>query len=169
MSGTRGLTTFVPMDFTTINEYFYKLFSRLLLILILPIFSFIVLHLLPQTGLGNSEKVLQAVIPTVVVIWIIGLYLNFKKINAARNGQGLRDKLEKYWSLTIVRFSMIAFVSLVLAVGFAFSQDNSLTYAFLFHLLIAAIIWPHAPRVSKELRLRGDERQMVYFRKDRLD
>lgn len=158
------------MDFTSIKEYFYKLWSRLLLLLIIPIFVFISLHIVhtPITSGYDDVVISNAVTLTVVLVWLAALFLNFKRIKSARKGQGLRQKLEKYFELTTVRFSLIGLVCLILAVGFAFTLANYYTYAFVAHLVLAGLLWPGGRRVAQELRLRGDEREMVYHRKDRL-
>ena len=159
------------MEFISINEYFYKLFSRLLLMLMVPIFAFIALHFpaLQQVDDSNASSFTpKYVILSVASLWLIGIIFSIKKIKSARKGQGLRAKLQKYFWLTIVRYGLLAIACLILATGFFMTHEDNFTYAFLFHMLMAAIMWPHGPRVAQELKLRGDEREMVYYRKDSL-
>ncbi|HYG02896.1 MAG TPA: hypothetical protein VD927_10660 [Chryseosolibacter sp.] len=159
------------MEFITINEYFYKLFSRLLLLLIAPIMSFVMLYVLTPEANTDSFAVTQIrayVIVSVACLWLIAVVFSIKKIKSARKGQGLRAKLQKYFQLTIVRYSLLTIACLILAVGFFFTLDNNYLYGFLFHMTIAAALWPHGPRVAAELKLRGDEREMIYYRKDHL-
>jgi hypothetical protein len=37
---------------------------------------------------------------------------------------------------------------------------------FLIQLILAGIVWPTSSKVSSDLKLRGDEREMVYYKKD---
>jgi formate hydrogenlyase subunit 3/multisubunit Na+/H+ antiporter MnhD subunit len=159
------------MEFITIKEYFYKFHSRLMLILLLPILIFIILYLQhgpARSEAFQSEHLMTTVIATVVTILAIYLVLHIKRIKSARNGKGLRQKLEKYFRITIVRYFVIAVISLVFAAAFFFTRDDSYTYAFIINLLIGAVTWPRAKKVSSDLRLRGDERTMVYYKRDTL-
>jgi hypothetical protein len=164
--------TLATMDFITIKEYFYKFHSRLMLILLLPIMLFIGLYLQHSSSETfksyQSEHLMTTVIAVVVTIWSMYLVLHIKRIKSARNGKGLRQKLEKYFRITIVRYIVIDVASLVLGVAFFITGNDFYTYAFLINLLIGAIFWPRAKKVSGDLRLRGDERVMVYYKRDSL-
>jgi hypothetical protein len=160
------------MDFITIKEYFYKFHSRLMLILLLPIVLFIVLYLQHSSsetsGSYQSSHLTTTVIAVVVTIWCMYLVLHIKRIKSARNGKGLRQKLEKYFRITIVRYIVIALASLILAIAFFITGNDFYTYTFIINLLIGAVFWPRAKKVSADLRLRGDERVMVYYKRDTL-
>ena len=104
---------------------------------------------------------------SVLVIWIVAYVFLNKKIKSARNGQGLRAKLEKYFALTIVRYSVFAFCSVVFCIGYYFTTDQFFSFCFMLQLLLCALHWPRSPKVANDLRLRGDEREMVYYKKDK--
>lgn len=157
------------MDFLTIGQYFNKLFSALLVILLAPIVAFIVIYLGPGpadpdgTSLTLSGFLMLAI---VVIDWLI-IFISFdKKIKSIRNGQGLRIKLEKYYRLTIVRYMLAAGGCLVLASGFYFTGDDVFTGIFVASLVATAALWPTSPKVCNDLKLKGDEREMVYYKKD---
>ncbi len=159
------------MDFTSINEYFYKLFSRLLLILLFPIFIFIWVYLQPphlSLDTGDPEFELFSVLGVVTSFWIIVFIFFNKKIKTVRNGQGLRDKLEKYFRLTIVRYSTFSFCSLTFAIAFYVTGNSVFTMFFVSQLILSGLLWPFSAKVSRDLKLRGDEREMVYYKKDQL-
>ena len=165
------LLTLTIMDFITIKEYFYKFHSRLLMILLLPTSAFIALYLQhsPETFQPlESRHLTTIVLASVLTVWAIYMVLHIKKIKSARNGKGLRQKLEKYFHITIVRYTIIAITSFILAGGFYVSGKDYFTYAFVVNLMIAAIFWPRAKKVSGDLRLKGDERTMVFYKRDLL-
>jgi hypothetical protein len=158
------------MQFVSITEYFYKFFSTLLLIILLPIISFIALYLQP----GDLEtEIEKAPIPYVtysvftLVVWAVTFIFFNKKIKSVRNRQGLRQKLEKYFQLTIVRYSALSLSGLVLATGFYFLRNDFFTAFFLVLLFLVALIWPTTRKVCSDLKLRGDEREMVFYKKDK--
>jgi hypothetical protein len=158
------------MNFYTIAQYFYKLYIAVLVIVLLPIFAFVVTYtfLPPLTQMHSSLYLLLLVTVIVVTDWFIVLVFLFKKIKSIRHHQGLRLKLEKYFRLTIVRYSFIAAGCFILALGLVLTKDDLFIALFAGNLLLAAWCWPTAARVCKDLALRGDEREMVYYKKDTL-
>ena len=157
------------MRFTTISEYFYKIYSALLIIVLPPIIAFIVLYLQPSRQavdfLDEPEKSITFT-TALLLIWIASFIFFTKKIKSARNGQGLRAKLEKYFSLTIVRYISFTLTGLILAAGFYFMRNDIFSLLLVAQLIIMGSIWPFPGKVCKDLRLRGDEYDMVFFRKD---
>jgi len=157
------------MNFTSINEYFYKLYSSVLVILLTPIITFIALYLLPsETDTENLSLSQYGVLVTsmIFLIWISTFVLFNKKIKSARNGQGLREKLEKYFLLTIVRYIAFSLCSVLLAIAFFYLKHEIFTLLFVLQLIVAGVLWPFSSKVCNDLKLRGDEREMVYFKKD---
>jgi hypothetical protein len=157
------------MEFISISQYFYKLYNAVLVILLLPILAFITIYFQYLTAVelqAQSLTILFEVAGAVVFLWILFLLISFRKIRSIRNEPGLRAKLEKYFYLTIVRYILISLGSLALAFGFMLTRDDRFTGIFVLNLILAIIIWPKPSRVCRQLRLRGDEREMVYFKKD---
>lgn len=156
------------MQFITIEQYFYKLYNALLFILLVPIFGFIFVYFQPSAVNTIQESFhLRLQFSAIIVIdWLVMFYLYNKKIKSIRKGQGLRIKLEKYFDLTIVRFMIIISGSLILAVGFYFRRDDFITGLFALNLILAGILWPLPSKVCNDLKLKGDEREMVYYKKD---
>jgi hypothetical protein len=157
------------MQFTSIREYFYKSYSVVMTIVLIPIVAFIALYLRPASteppALTQPDDfvVLTA---GVLICWLIIFLFSNKKIKTVRNHQGLRKKLDKYFELTIVRFFLLALTGVVLAVGFLISRNDYFSIFFVLNLFMNILFWPSPKKVSRELRLRGDEREMVYFKRD---
>jgi hypothetical protein len=157
------------MDFTSIKEYFYKLYSYLLIIMLVPIFIFIAVNILPSDrNLVVTSEQSMMITTVIVLILITSLIFHNKKIKSIRNRQGLREKLEKYFELTIVRYTSFCVCCVALAFAYYYSNDAIFLYLFLVHLIVSAVVWPLSSKVSRDLKLRGDEYQMVYYRKDEL-
>jgi hypothetical protein len=155
------------MDFISITQYFNKLQSALFLLLIGPLLVFIVLHFyLGETAADVRIDYVVAISVAVVADWLVAAILFNKKIKSVRNAQGLGAKLDKYFGITIVRFAFLSSASLLMALGFYLSGSDVFTTIYLLGLIISALVWPTSPRVCRHLRLRGDEREMVYFKKD---
>jgi hypothetical protein len=155
------------MNFITIGQYFNKLQSALLALMIVPLLVFIALHVFfADVPSDPGIEYFVFICPVVVLDWLMAMILFNKKIKSARNAQGLGAKLDKYFGLTIVRFSFFSVGSLLTAVGFYLSASDVFTGIYLMGMVLSAFFWPTSPKVSRDLRLRGDEREMVYFKKD---
>lgn len=157
------------MSFFSIKQYFYKVTNVVLLSLIVPLalFVFIYVYLVinpPFVSLPSPE--LLYVVLFALLFWLILILFISKKIKSVRKGQGLGIKLEQYLRLTTVRYVSQAFVSVILALIFLLSQDDGITLIYLLHLALGALTWPTSRRVANGLRLRGDEYQMVFYKKD---
>ena len=156
------------MQFVTITQYFHKLFSASLLILLVPIMAFIVIYLQVPPALTEKPSLdLIAVLWTTVLFTVLAMLFFFnKKIKSIPHDQGLRVKLEKYFYLTIVSYILIALGCMVLAYGFYITKDDLFTGGFVLYLVVAGALWPTSAKASNDLKLKGDEREMVYYKKD---
>jgi len=155
------------MSFITITQYFNKLQIVLFALLIVPLLGFIALYFFVSGMPPDPRMEYYIIIPTAVLLdWLVAMIIFNKKIKSARNTQGLGAKLDKYFELTIVRYCILSSSSFILAVGFYLSKSDFFTAMYLAGLVLSGILWPTGRRVSDDLRLRGDEREMVYFKKD---
>ena len=156
------------MNFLTIGQYFNKLYSLLFLLLIVPLLIFTTLYLLVTGPLPEPPLEYTIVLSAVVALdWLMAMIFFNKKIKSVRNGQGLGAKLDKYFKITIVRFSLLSSASLMLAAGWFLSRSDIFTAMYLSGLVLAGVLWPTPGKVCGDLALRGDERVMVYYKKDR--
>ena len=156
------------MNFITIAQYFNKLQIFFFLLLMMPLLLFIALYIFfPEYPAEPRREYFIIILGAAFVDWLLAAIIFNKKIKSARNAQGLGAKLEKYFHITIVRYTFLSSAGLILAVGFFLTASDVFTCVFLLSLVFSAFCWPTGPRVSKELMLRGDEKEMVYFKKDR--
>ena len=156
------------MNFITINQYFNKLQIVFLVMLILPLLVFITLYFFAEENHPEARLEYYIAISSLALLdWFLAMIIFNKKIKSARNAQGLGAKLEKYFNITIVRYCFLSSANLILALGFYLTRGDLFTALYLLSLILSAFFWPTGPKVSRDLALRGDEREMVYFRKDK--
>ena len=155
------------MTFITIGQYFNKLQIVFLVLLMVPLLAFIALYFVSGETTQDVRMEYYVIIPSLFLLeWSLAMIMFNKKIKSVRKAQGLGPKLDKYFGLTIVRFSLLSSASLILAVGFYLSKSDVFTALFAAGLVFAGILWPTSGKVTNDLQLRGDEREMVYFKKD---
>ena len=156
------------MNFISITQYFNKLHSALLGLLIVPLLVFIALYFFLNGSPPSPRNayLIMIVSSAMLMDWWVAMLIFNKKIKSARNEQGLGRKLDKYFQITIVRYSLFSSGSLIMALGLYLSRNDIFAGLYLAGLVVAGILWPTGAKACSDLRLRGDEREMVYFKKD---
>ena len=165
------------MKYNSIREYFYKLFNILFALLLLPLLVFVVLYWQIQEGnlVGPfylDEKINQTLIILIGAVvftdWLISFSLFSKRLKSMKRIQSLGTRLDRYASLTILRFVLILSGSLVLAVGFCLTENQIFSIIVVVNMLLLLPLWPFPSKVCRDLQLKGDERTLVFHKKDRL-
>lgn len=157
------------MGFVSIGQYFNKLQIAFLATMMPPLMAFIATYLWP-----DQESLVQGIVYNIAIAllallsWLFATATFNKRIKSVRNQQGLGTKLEKYFSITTVRYRLVSCAGLVLAAGRFLTGEEFFTGLYLASLTFSFFLWPTGRRTSRELRLRGDEREMVYFRRDQI-
>lgn len=158
------------MSFISIRQYFNKLQIAFLAVMIPPLLVFIAVYLLPVRGFTVTGSWHYVAVPLLVLLdWMLAIITFNKKIKSVRNEQGLGKKLDKYFYITIVRYCLVSSSGLILVAGFVMTSAQIFTTLYIVTLLMSMVFWPTGPRVARELMLRGDEREMVYYQKDTFD
>jgi len=156
------------MTFITIGQYFNKLQIVFLVLLMVPLLAFIALYFVSGETTQDVRMEYYVIIPSLFLLeWSLAMIMFNKKIKSVRNEQGLGAKLDKYFRLTIVRWSFVASAGLVLAIGYFFTRSDVFTGLYLLSLVMSFFLWPTGPAVAGHLMLRGDEKEMVYFKRDK--
>lgn len=156
------------MKFFTIAQYFNKLNSVLFLLLMVPLLGFIAIYFFPNSSAdGQWNATVIGILVFVVMGWILTKIRFDKKIKSVRNAQGLGAKLDNYFEITVVRYSLFSGGSLLLALGLYVSDNDVFVVIYFAGLVLSALHWPTSGKACKDLKLKGDEREMVYFKKDR--
>lgn len=155
------------MRFFTITQYFNKLQSALFMLLMGPMLVFIGLYFyLAGKPADPRMEYIVFISLAIALDWLAAMILFNKKIQLTRKAQGLGAKLDKYFRLTIVRYGFLASSHLLAALGFYLSGSDLFAAIYAGGLTLSAFLWPSSRKVCSDLKLRGDEREMVYFKKD---
>lgn len=155
------------MTFISIGQYFNKLQIVFVVLLIIPLLAFIALYVFADADPETSTEYYISIPGVALLVWALAVTTFDKKIKTARKAQGLGAKLDKYFFATIVRSGFLASASLVLAAGYFLTRNEAFTGLYLVSVFLSLIFWPTGPKVAGELRLKGDEREMIYFKKDK--
>jgi cytochrome c oxidase subunit IV len=165
------------MKYSSIREYFYKMHSLLYAIILLPLLMFVMLYWLMNEGklegqfYANDEmkQWLLLVFSGVVFLdWIAAVIVFNRGINATRKIVSLGERLDKYYRYTLIRFLVVMMGALLLAAGFYLTEDQRFTLVGGVSIVLVLVFWPFPAKVCKDLQLKGDERTLVLYKKDKL-
>ncbi len=166
MSGT--------MNFSSLKEYFYRLYNACLLRLLITMGVFLLIYYLSLSGWISpyiwDESLVDFLRFTYLALILITLTIVHLEIH--RNLKlhvgvvGLGKKLDLYYLVVRMRIKTFISISLFLAAGFLFTGHEWFTIYyggmmgwFFFH-------WPSPKTVCRQLKLKGDERTMVITKGD---
>ena len=162
------------MNFSSLKEYFYRLYNACLLRLLITIGVFLVVYYLSLSGLISPyirEKSLvdflrfTYLVLILVTLTIVHLEI-YKRLKQHSQLVGLGNKLDHYYLVVKVRMKTITGVSLFLAAGLLFTGHAWFTIYFGGMMVWFIFQWPTPKTVSRQLKLRGDERTMVLTKGD---
>jgi hypothetical protein len=163
------------MDFQSLREYFYKLANRCYLLILLPLGGFLYLYGLFQTdNIAPLIKDETTSVEVVVLLFVLSL-INLTTVHWAAKQRlkkyqaetGLARKLDRFVEITLFRIGACSAASLLLALGLLLTGSEYFGFGFLVILFWALLQWPSSRRACKDLRLRGDEYEMVFYKKDK--
>ena len=113
------------MKFSSIKEYFYKLYNVCYIITLVPLAIFIYLYLKLQAVevnsiLQNAHHVFIAQIVFFVVVFVVLTIVHLvvrKKMKSLSNEFGLGNKMDRYYRYAVLRILAGALASVVVAGG----------------------------------------------------
>lgn len=162
------------MKFNSIKEYFYKLYNVCYMITLIPLAIFIYLYLKLQAVEMNSilQKanyifIAQVVFFVAVFVMLTIVHLAIRKKMKLLSGEfGLGNKMDKYYSYAVLRISAGGLASVAVASGLFITGSEIFSVYFLLILLWMAYHWPMPKRMCAELSLKGDEKEMILYKRE---
>jgi hypothetical protein len=160
------------MKFASLEEYFYKLQNILLVLLLVPLLTFtylFVAHLEKVDFFDDTRFIVSGLLVFGAVLnWIFITLFFRRKVDKIRMLIGLSLKLERYYYATIVRYSVGIASCLILALGLYLTDSSIFIGLFGIAIILFFVRWPRPAKVCEDLKLKGDEKEMVFYKKHTL-
>lgn len=157
------------MVFST-RQYFLKLHNMLYLIVVVPLLLFGYVYLrgvsVPETSMTLLSNIL---IIFFMALFGVSAWMFSRRIKAMRSVPLLTERLRSYAGATITRFSMMSAGCFLLTAGFFLSANPVHVGLFVVSMICLSLWWPSPQKVSKDLLLRQDEREIILRQKDIAD
>ncbi len=157
------------MNFSSLREFFYKVYNICLLVMFMPIAVFLSVYYLLITNVitemvieGDMLNAILVVFPIVAIFILTIVHLLARKRFVKLIPEpSLGIRLEKYFSIAFLRIIGVVISSILMALGLFLTGSEYFTIYFLVLLIWLFFVWPTPTRVSTDLKLRGDEHKMV--------
>ncbi len=157
------------MNFSSLKEYFYKLYNASILTMLLPMGLFLTIYYFSLSGLispfvedESMTTIILIVCPTVTLTILTIVHLVTRKrfkINAEVVGLG--KKLDLFYLTYQLKMKTASWISTLLAICFFVTGHEWFSIYFSVIMLWFALQWPSPRKVSNQLKLKRDEREMV--------
>jgi len=162
------------MNFSSLKEYFYRLYNACLLRLLISMGVFLLVYYLSLSGLISpyiqEDWIVDFLRYTYLALILITLTIvhsvMYKRLQHHSQVVGLGNKLDLYYSVVQVRMKTILGISLFLAAGLLFTGHEWFSIYFGGMIVWYFLQWPIPRKVSNQLKLKGDERTMVITKGD---
>ena len=162
------------MNFSSIREYFYKLNSRCYIFVLVPLAAFIFIYFYREERKAlppiQDAWIGQIILIGACLITLINLttvhWLSRKRLRTYALLVGLGNKLDKYYEIILLRFNASCITALLMAVGALLTENENFGFCFIIILLWMALQWPTSRKACRELELKGDEYEMVFYKKE---
>jgi hypothetical protein len=144
------------------------------MITLIPLGVFIYLYLKLQVVEINSllqgpNQILIAQITifgvALAILTSVHLVIN-RKMKKLSHELSLGNKMDRYFYYSIIRMGVGALMSVVMGAGLYLTGSEVFSVFFLVILLWMAYHWPIPKKLCNELILKGDEREMVLYRRE---
>lgn len=148
----------------------FRVLERNVLLLIafpLPVFALVYLY-----TTSNTTSIELPVLPAFLNYLILGLasallifqYTGFRNaMNIMRdNPRSIEEKMDGYAKATLSRFWILFWIGIICATGLLFYENPGFTVAYAVSLMFVSIGKPTPDRIVRILRLKGEEKDMVF-------
>lgn len=170
LGATLKITKYPEMKFSTVREYLQKLHNILYVIVLAPLLCFGYVYLeaghgtgpMPAPEAGDILSYIVFVFQAALVIASLGTFS--KNLRAARKIDALRERLNAYARATIIRFSFVFTIGFLGVAGLLFTGNPIHVGLFVLLMILLSFWWPSPDKLSRDLRLGREERELVMRR-----
>jgi hypothetical protein len=159
------------MYYNSLTEYFSGLQNRSLIfflsnVLLLSVLLYLMMMKILTPVMPNDAGFLVALSLCVLsfVEAFVSVFLTRVMLNKVRLLEGLGERLDRYVSISFIRFAVLSSGSLMLLVAFYLRGAAWIPVAYAIHLVFNVWFWPTRSRVCVDLKLRPSEQEVIYGR-----
>lgn len=158
------------MKFSTVREYFQKLHNILSAIVLVPVLCFGYIYLEAGYGSGpmpvpeRGDILSYVLISLQMALVIASLGMFSKRLHAVRKIETLRGRLDAYGRAIVIRFVFMTVIAFLGVAGLLFTANPIHVGLFVLLMIVLSFWWPSPHKLSRDLRLGREEREVVMRR-----
>jgi hypothetical protein len=158
------------MKYNSIGEYFYRLSNRCLGLVLFPVTVVLAAYIIDQyffSGLPwllAEEWLISLIYLTSTVMTFLFFFQYWQVARAIRPMRlepSLGKRISSYIRIVMIRFRTYSLMLLLIGTGVFLTGDLTFLYLLPVPILLILLYWPFLYRMSKDLKLRLEERDIL--------
>ena len=162
------------MRFHDLKDYLYKLNNLFHVLVALPLLAFVYLYLENQVGrvqplISNTDAilVLHYILPLIIIVESgIAFIITKKSLSVFPNNDLLMKKLNDYFRISLIKYAILEGATIVSVVGYYLTLSKVYMGFYVVLLMIFSINRPTVYRISRDLKLEGEEKDIVLYKRE---
>lgn len=161
------------MHFHDLKDYLFKLNNLFHVIVAIPLLAFVYLYLESQVGrvqplINNPDTILilHYILPLIIMVESgIAFIITKKSLSVFPNHDILIEKLGVYFRISLIKYAILEGAAIVAVIGYYLTLSKVYVGFYVVLLMIFSINRPTVYRISKDLKLDGDEKDIVIHKR----
>jgi len=161
------------MHFHDLKDYLYKLNNLFHVMVAIPLLGFVYLYLESQVGrmqplINNPDTILilHYILPLIIMVESgLAFIITKKSLSVFPNEDELRSKLSVYFRISLIKYAILEGAAIVSVVGYYLTLSKVYVVFYVVLLMIFSINRPTVYRISRDLKLEGEEKDIVVHKK----
>jgi len=162
------------MRFHDLKDYLYKFNNLFHVLVALPLLAFVYLYLENQVGrvqplISNTDAilVLHYILPLIIIVESgIAFIITKKSLSVFPNNDLLMKKLNVYFRISLIKYAILEGATIVSVVGYYLTLSKVYLGFYVVLLMIFSINRPTVYRISRDLKLEGEEKDIVLYKRE---
>jgi len=161
------------MRFRDLKDYLHKINNLFHVLVAIPLLGFVYLYLESQVGriqplINNPDTVLilHYILPLIIMVDSgIAFLVTKKSLTVFPNDDKLMEKLSVYYRISLVKYVILEGAAIVSVIGYYLTLSKVYVGFYVVLLMIFSINRPTVYRISRDLKLEGEEKDIVIHKK----
>ncbi len=162
------------MHFRDLKDYLFKLNNLFHVLVAIPLLGFVYLYLESQVGriqplINNPDTVLilHYILPFIIMVESgVAFVVTRNSLSVFPNDDKLIEKLSVYFRISLIKYAILEGAAIVSVVGYYLTLSKVYVVFYVVLLMIFSLNRPTVYRISRDLKLAGEEKDTVIHKRE---
>jgi len=162
------------MRFRDLKDYLFKLNNLFHVLVAIPLLGFVYLYLESQVGRmqplikdPDTVLILHYILPFIIMVESgIAFVITKKSLSVFPNDDKLMEKLSIYFRISLIKYAILEGAAIVSVIGYYLTLSKVYVVFYVVLLMIFSLNRPTVYRISRDLKLEGEEKDTVIHKRE---